>query len=94
MAFTEDLTDFLDLDGFAVEATPSVGEAIPVIFDRAHIDAMVGQTSATNPMALAKTADVAAFVIDTTTLVIAGATYAVRDLHPDGAVTLLILEAA
>lgn len=91
MAFVEDLTVFFP--DFGVPATPGSGADITVIFDRAHIETMGGDISGTKPLALAVSADVATFVCNTTTLTIAGNTYTLRDMHPDGTgMTLLVLE--
>jgi hypothetical protein len=91
MAFTEDFTVFFA--DFGVPATPNAGANITVIFDRAHIQAMGGEISGTGPIALAVSADVSTFVAHTTTLTIAGNTYTLRDLQPDGTgLTLLVLE--
>jgi hypothetical protein len=91
MAFAEDFAVFFA--DFGVSATPNSGAAVTVIFDRAHIQAMGGEISGTGPIALAVSADVAAFVPHTTTLSIAGNTYTLRDMQPDGTgMTLLVLE--
>lgn len=82
MAFTEDFTVFFE--DFGVTATPGSGDAITVIFDRAHIEVLGGQVSGAAPIALAVTADVADYVCNSTTLTIAGNTYTLRDMQPDG----------
>lgn len=93
MPFTEDFTVFFE--DFGVIATPNVGSPITVIFDRAHIEAMGGDISASQPVALAVTADVSSYVPNTTTLEIGGTTHKLRDVQPDGTgLSLLILEAA
>jgi hypothetical protein len=96
MAFVEDFTVFFA--DFGVLATPSVGDPFTVIFDRAHIEAMGGDISGTQPVALAVSADVASLVSRSTTLTIAGQagiTFTVTDLQPDGTgLTLLLLEAS
>lgn len=93
MAFVEDFTVFFT--DFGVTATPNTGAAATVIFDRAHIEAMGGEISATAPVALAVEADVTAWTPDSTTVTIGGTTYTLRDKHPDGTgLTLLILQAA
>lgn len=76
-------------------ATPSAGGAIPVIFDKASIEALGGEITTDAPVAMAYTADVAAYVSNVTTLTIRGASYMLRDKKPDGTgFTLLILEDA
>lgn len=108
MAFIEDFDVFFDTDEFAVSAI--VGDqTMPVIFDRAHIEAMGGTISGTGPIALARSADVAALQLaEGGTLRVpsagqaswgsqnffGGGPFTVRDLQPDGTgLTLLILEA-
>jgi len=61
MALHEDLDVFFNVDEFAVTAIFDGGGTMPVIFDRAQIDAMgVGQgISATHPIALARSSDIA-----------------------------------
>jgi hypothetical protein len=74
-------------------ATPLVGPAVTVIFDRAHIDALGIDVSATHPVAQAASADVAGWVPHSTQLAINGVDYMLRDTHPDGTgLTLLMLE--
>lgn len=93
MPFAEDFTVFFA--DFGVTATPNVGAAVTVIFDRAHIEAAGGDISGTQPVALAVSADVSAWTSNSTTVSIAGATYTVRDIQPDGTgLSLLVLEAA
>jgi hypothetical protein len=97
MAFVEDFTVFFA--DFGVLATPVLGEAVTVIFDRAQIQALNGEITATGPVALAVSADVADWVPHETQLTIAAtagtpeADYILRDTQPDGTgLTLLILE--
>lgn len=91
MAFVEDFTVFFE--DFGVTATPNVGSAITVIFDRAHIEAMGGDISGTQPIALAVSADVASLASNSSTLAISGTTYRVRDIQPDGTgLSVLVLE--
>lgn len=101
--FVEDFTVFFT--DFGVTATPGVGLPFPVIFDRAHIDAMGGDISGTHPIALAASADVSALVARTSTITIAGSdhkpprvgdvTYSIVDAQPDGTgMTTLILQEA
>ncbi|MCC2673294.1 MAG: hypothetical protein K0R58_241, partial [Ramlibacter sp.] len=62
---------------------------------RAHIEAMGGAISGTQPAALAVSVDVSSYVSGSTTLTIAGTTYRVIDIEPDGTgLTLLVLEVA
>lgn len=62
MAMIEDLDVFFDTDEFAVTAIFDDGETMPVIFDRAHIEAMggAGGIDGTQPIALARSYEVAA----------------------------------
>lgn len=93
MAFTEDFTVFFA--DFGVTATPDVGADVTVIFDRAHIEALGGGISGTQPVALAVSADVSSWSSNGTKLTIAGTAYTLRDIQPDGTgLSLLILEAA
>lgn len=93
MAFVEDFTVFFA--DFGVPATPTVGGAITVIFDRAHIEAMGGDISGTRPIALAVSADVSSYASRQTTLSIDGISYLVIDIQPDGTgLSLLVLEAS
>jgi hypothetical protein len=83
-----------DLDCFFTDfaVTATVGAAsVSAIFDRAHIQAM--GIDATEPMALVKTADVTArSIARNTAIVIAGTTYYVQELRPDGTgLTTLVL---
>jgi hypothetical protein len=93
MAFAEDLTPFFA--DFAVSAT--VGAAtVSVIFDRAYVEMMGGVgggIDASQPLAWAKSSDVAAqSIVRNSTLVIAGTTYYVQSMRPDGTgLTLLVL---
>jgi hypothetical protein len=91
MPFVEDFTVFFA--DFGVTATPNVGAAVTVIFDRAHIEAAGGDISGTQPVALAVSADVSAWDSHQTEVRIAGAKFAVRDIQPDGTgLSLLVLE--
>jgi hypothetical protein len=76
-------------------ATPAVGDPILVIFDKTTIETFGGEITSDGPVALALTADVAAYVSNVTTLTIKGGAYLLRDKKPDGTgMTLLILEDA
>lgn len=82
--FAEDLTAFFDItSGFAQNATLSGGGVVPVIFDKAYQGALGGLVESTGPQCLAKSADVSA-VVQGSTLVIAGTTYTVTGVEPDG----------
>lgn len=82
MAFVEDFAVFFA--DFGVIATPGVGAPITVIFDRAHIEAMGGDISGTQPVALAVSSDVSAYVAHQTVLTIGGTAYTLHDVQPDG----------
>jgi hypothetical protein len=93
MAFVEDFTVFFT--DFGVAATPDAGEPITVIFDRAHIEALGGGISGTQPVALVVSADASSLAPNSSTLEIAGTTYRVLDKQPDGTgLSLLVLEEA
>ena len=93
MAFAEDLTVFFDTDEFAVTATPSSGSAFSVIFDRAQVVALGGDISGTEPVGLARSADVSSLTLKSSTLTISGTQYRLIDKEPDGTgLTLLRLE--
>lgn len=92
MAFVEDFEIFFA--DFGVVAAPAAGEPITVIFDRAHVEAMGGDISGTQPVALAVSADVSSFEPRSTQLTIEGITYTVIDIQPDGTgMSQLVLEA-
>lgn len=93
--FTEDLSVFFDTaNGFAVNATLSGGGTVPVIFDAAYQGALGGFAESTGPQCTAKSADVAT-AVQGSTLVIAGITYKVTELQPNGTgITILMLELA
>ena len=87
MAFAEDLTAFMDLGGFAVQATAATrhGEVVSfaVIFDNGYAGALGGLADATQPTALARSADVADLV-QGCAVCVAGVDWVVTDLQPDG----------
>lgn len=91
--FTEDLAPFFDENDFATAATASWGGTVNVIFDNAYLEQL--GVAGTNPVALAKAADVSAARIGQT-LTISGTVYTIRNREPvdDGATVLLQLEAA
>lgn len=90
MAMTEDLSVFFDEDAFAVSAVLD-GTTISVIFDREYAQAFDGIAS-TAPVATAPGASVSA-ATTASVLVVAGNTYRVRSVQPDGTgVSRLILE--
>lgn len=111
MALVEDLDAFFDVDDFAVTAILDDGGTMPVIFDRAQIDALGAAegVSATHPIALARSYEVAANQVRAGSQVRipqysqavwgsqewwGGTRFTVRDLQPDGTgLTLLLLEA-
>ena len=92
MAFTEDLAPFFDTDEFAIAATLQGGTTVNVIFDAEYLNEL--GMAGTNPVALAKTSDVAAGDVGKT-LTISGTVYTIRDRQPqdDGATVLLQLTA-
>jgi hypothetical protein len=93
MAFTEDFSPFFA--DFGATATPATGAAVTVIFDKATIATLGGDITSDNPVALAVTADVAAWTSNVTTVTIASASYTLRDKRPDGTgMSLLELEDA
>lgn len=103
MAFVEDLTPFLDLDGFAVQAqaTTRFGEVVSflVIFDAAYTGAAGNIFEASRPQCIAQSAHVQDLLqgshIDIPeTVPGAGATcWQAVEIQPDGTgITLIILE--
>ena len=56
MAFEEDLSVFLDVDGFAIQATLA-GVGVQIIFDAPGADALDGEVVTTEPSALVKASD-------------------------------------
>jgi hypothetical protein len=94
MAFTEDLTQFFDLDDFAVEAewSEAPGEPVNVIFDKAFIENL--GIAGNSPVALGKESDFPD-VAEGQTLTISGTVYTIITSQPDGTgVTTLIMEKA
>lgn len=90
MAFTEDFAVFFA--DFGVTATPLVGDAVTVIFDRATIQTLGGDITSTGPIALAVEADVADWTSQSTVIEIGSASFLVIDKQPDGTgLTLLTL---
>lgn len=95
MAFTEDLTPFFDLGGFATQDLLG-GVSVSGLFDRPSQAAQVGAygLSSSAPTYMLPTAQVPGNVIGAA-LVHAGVTYAVVAHEPDGTgVSTLILEVA
>lgn len=92
MAFTEDLSVFLDDDDFAVTATLNGTASGNVIVDLDYLRA-VGMVASADPVAFASAADYGTSCLDGT-LIAAGGTYVIRDrqLQEDGAFALLQLE--
>lgn len=91
MAFTEDLTAFMDLGGFAVQAsaTTRFGEVVQfqVIFDGSYGAQFGGLADATQPSAQARSVDVADLVQGCAVSISEGpgrGDWTVADLQPDG----------
>lgn len=91
MALTEDLSEFLDTDDFAVAATYDGSTTVNGIYDAAYID--VNGVGSVNPVFLCAASSVAA---DPTgkALVVNGTNYVIRNIEPqgDGATVILQLE--
>lgn len=89
--FTEDLTEFLDVDEHAIAGTVGTS-TVNGIFDRAYIEAM-GMVSGANPIFLIDSDDVATAAVGST-ISIGGTSYKIRNAEPqdDGALSLLQLE--
>jgi hypothetical protein len=87
MAFEEDLSLFLSADEFGVVATATTrfSEAVQfaVIFDNGYGAQFGGLADATQPSALARSADVADLV-QGCPVCVAGVDWVVTDLQPDG----------
>lgn len=95
MAFSEDLTPFFDLAGFASPATIA-GVPVRGIFDRPHQLASVGAygVASTQPTYTLRSADVPAGVVGLS-LVHAATSYTVAAHEPDGTgISTLVLEVA
>lgn len=93
MAWTEDLTVFLDLDEFGITATIG-GSPVTGIFDNETviIDGFNGAVESTRPVFLCREVDVTT-VVHGTAVVINAVNYKVRGIRPDGTgFVLLILE--
>lgn len=93
MAFAEQLGAFFDsAQGFAVDAVYNGGPTIKVIFDKAWFQDTPGAAgiAATQPMALAELAPVPN-AAPNDTLVIAGTTYTVTEVQPDGNGLVMLL---
>lgn len=91
--FTEDLSVFFDADEFAIAATLQGGGTVNVLFDNEYTRAL-DMVASTDPVAVARAADVAAGDVNKT-LTINGTAYTIRDRQPidDGAMVRLQLEA-
>lgn len=90
--FTEDLAPFFDTAGFAQAATLD-GVEITVILDRVTVPAFGNDLLTLEPSALVDST-AAATAVAGQALVVAGVTYAVREVRlepPDGALTRLVL---
>jgi len=95
MAFTEDLTEFLDTAyGFAVTATYNGSTSVNGIFDAEYFepDAGFAGIQSAQPVFLCRTVDVAS-AAHGQTLVVASVNYKIVGVEPDGTgMTLLKLE--
>ena len=91
MAFAEDLAPFFATSDFGSAAT--IGAAtVNGILDTAYLEPLGNAVQGNAPVFLCRTADVAS-IAHGTSIVIAGVTYKVRGVEPDGTgVTLLRLE--
>ena len=87
MAFAEDLSTFLDVDGFAVtaQATTRFGEVVQfqVIFDNGYTGALGDRLESAQPQALARSADLVDLVHGSL-LHINGVDYLLANHQPDG----------
>ncbi len=79
MAFTEDLSEFLDSGDFAVDATYD-GNTVQVIHEREFLERLGVQTSA--PTALGRRSDFAG-VAQEDTITIDGTDWKVKEFHHD-----------
>lgn len=95
MAFTEDLSEFLDPTyGFAVTATYNGVTSVNGIFDAQYFEpeAGLGGVQASQPVFLCRAADVPS-AVHGQTLVVNAVTYQIVGVEPDGTgMTLLKLE--
>jgi len=93
MAFSEDLTEFLDVSGgFAVTATFGVIGAVTGIFDRAYLES--SGIAGYRPVFLCRASDVASAAIGET-VTIDSTAYTLAERQPDGTgMTTLVLEGA
>lgn len=82
--FTEDLSVFFNTSEFAQPATIG-GADYNVIFDKAYTGALAGLVESTGPQMLIATVDAtAAALTHGTVVVIAGTSYTVAGVEPDG----------
>ena len=91
MAFTEDHSEFLDEDDFAVSASVG-GSSVSVIFDHAFVEVqgIIGE----RPMVLADDGDVSSVSVGDS-LTVNSQLYVVRVKRPDGTgMTTIVLEEA
>jgi hypothetical protein len=93
-----DLETFFNTDEFAVSATLTVGAGVTypkVIFSDPYqmISPASGEIATTAPQARGKASDFTTVVINTSTLVVNGTTYIIRDKQPgeDSLEVILIL---
>ncbi len=89
--FTEDLTEFIDTDDFAIAANYNSGTTVNGHFDNAYVDAL--GVSGANPVFLCAASAIPAAGVGNT-LVVNSITYKIRNREPqdDGAFVLLQLE--
>lgn len=96
MAFTEDLSVFMDVaEGFALAATLN-GSAVEIISDSEGVDVFDGQAVTTMPSCLISAAQAASAAAGQS-LVVGATTYTVRAKNaepPDGALVRLTLTRA
>ncbi len=86
MAFTEDLTEFLDTThGFAVAATYNGTTTVNGIFDDEYFEVGIGTpgVEGSQPSFICRAADVSA-AVQGDTLLIGSTTYTVVNVQPDG----------
>lgn len=92
MAFTEDLSAFFDVAGFAVAALYQGVTTVDGIFDADYAEPLGNIAEGRSPVFIYRSADLPS-VAHGHTLVINATTYLVRGVEPDGTgVTLLRLE--
>lgn len=92
MAFTEDLTQFVDTDDFGVAALYNGATTINGIFDNQFLGVPgEAQIASLQPMFQCRTVDVSSATAGQS-LVVSGTTYYITGIHPDGTgMTVLML---